>query len=212
MARANRPRLAALLILFGGPAVIGAAVLASFIARPSKTASIQPEASRVVASAAQPRPVSTPEPTLVIKHVLDIPSIAFGDWAWDEAGAPPGRLVMTVDLKAQTVSVFRSGHEIGTAAILYGANDKPTPLGRFPILEKDRDHVSNLYGAPMPFMLRLTDDGVAIHGSEVKWGYATHGCIGVPTAFAERLFAAASVGDVVIVTRGKLLKLGDRIN
>ncbi len=40
----------------------------------------------------------------------------------------------------------------------------------------------------MPYMLRLTGDGVAIHDSKVEWGYATHGCIGVPVAFAKALF------------------------
>ena len=85
------------------------------------------------------------------------------------------------------------------------------PLGRFPVLEKDADHVSNLYDAPMPYMLRLTGDGVAIHGSTVEWGLATHGCIGVPVEFARLLFGAVGKGDLVIVTKGELLKLGDRI-
>jgi lipoprotein-anchoring transpeptidase ErfK/SrfK len=90
--------------------------------------------------------------------------------------------------------------EIGRAAILYGADDKPTPAGTFTILEKKRHHVSNLYGAPMPYMMRLTWDGVAIHGSEVEWGSATHGCVGVPSEFAALLFAAARKGDPVLVT------------
>ncbi len=83
---------------------------------------------------------------------------------------------------AQVVSIFRDGYEIGTAAIIYGADNMPTPLGVFPILQKDATHVSNLYDAPMPYMLRLTNDGVAIHASDVRYGNATHGCIGVPTA------------------------------
>ena len=44
-----------------------------------------------------------------------------------------------------------------------------------------------------------------IHGSDVKWGSATHGCIGVPTAFARKLFAAVKLGDLVIITQGKML-------
>jgi lipoprotein-anchoring transpeptidase ErfK/SrfK len=31
----------------------------------------------------------------------------------------------------------------------------------------------------------------------VRWGAATHGCVGVPTEFARRLFEAAKVGDRV---------------
>jgi lipoprotein-anchoring transpeptidase ErfK/SrfK len=201
--------------------VLVAAALA-VIAALAVRAPANPVAPPPVGRAAAPRPVvaapkpgpapkAAPAPTLEIKRVLDMPAIAFGDWKWDEDGVPPGRMVMTVDLKAQTISVFRGGYEIGAAAILYGANDKPTPLGRFPILEKDADHVSNLYDAPMPYMLRLTMDGVAIHGSEVEWGLATHGCIGVPVKFAKLLFGAVRKGDLVIVTRGTLLKLGDRV-
>jgi lipoprotein-anchoring transpeptidase ErfK/SrfK len=53
----------------------------------------------------------------------------------------------------------------------------------------------------MPFMLRLTDDGVAIHGSNVRQGYATHGCIGIPLDFARKLFAATHKGDIVAILR-----------
>jgi len=45
----------------------------------------------------------------------------------------------------------------------------------------------------------LTADGVAIHASEVSWGKATHGCIGVPSAFARRLYGAMGLGDQVTI-------------
>src|SRR3546814_11132034 len=77
----------------------------------------------------------------------------------------------------------------------------------FSIMEKDEDYVSNLYDAPMPYMLRLTNDGVAIHGSEVEWGLATHGCIGIPTKFAALLFSQAGLGNHVIITKGKMLRV-----
>lgn len=210
---ANRTRTAALMVLALGAAAIAVMMM---MRAPADSVVVAPTlAARAVVArpvpATEPTTTPAPEPTLEIKRVLDLPAIAFGDWKWDEAGVPPGRVVMTVDLEAQTISVFRGGYEIGAAAMLYGANDKPTPLGRFPVLEKDADHVSNLYDAPMPYMLRLTNDGVAIHGSKVEWGLATHGCIGVPVAFAKLLFGAVRKGDLVIVTRGELLKLGDRV-
>ena len=139
-----------------------------------------------------------------VKRVLDIKGpLDHGSFVWDDAGVPPGPMVVTIDLEAQTLSVFRGGYEIGVAVILYGATDKPTPLGTYPIMEKDIDHVSNLYDAPMPYGLRLTNDGVFIHASTVKWGNATHGCIGIPMAFAKKLFAAVEVGDPVVITSGK---------
>ena len=65
------------------------------------------------------------------------------------------------------------------------------------------------YGnAPLPYTLRLTEDGVSIHGSNVRWGFATHGCVGVPSAFAAKLFAALNVGDEVQIVSGRSRKQG----
>jgi lipoprotein-anchoring transpeptidase ErfK/SrfK len=66
-------------------------------------------------------------------------------------------------------------------------------------LEKNPNYYSHNYHAPMPYMLRLTNDGVAIHGSNVREGYASHGCIGVPLDFARLLFGATNKGDLVAV-------------
>lgn len=135
-----------------------------------------------------------------IKSILRVPArMQFGDFRWDDGGVPAGPLWIRVDKRAQIISVFRAGHEIGTAVILYGADGLETPVGKFPILAKLKDHHSATYDAPMPYTLRLTQDGVAIHASDVRWGLATHGCVGVPDGFAKRLFAAASVGDEVFV-------------
>ena len=135
-----------------------------------------------------------------IVSILNVPGkMNYGDYRWDDKGVKPGRTWIRVDLKSQMISVFRSGHEIGTAVILYGADSVPTPKGKFPILAKLKDHRSATYDAPMPYTLRLTADGVSIHASNVRSGYATHGCIGIPEGFAAKLFAAASVGDEVLI-------------
>ena len=164
------------------------------------------------ALAAPAAPAANPD--FVVRRILDIPGpLKMGEFHWDESGAPAdGPVVITVDLDAQVLSIFRGGYEIGAAAILYGREDKPTPLGAFPISQKHARHVSNLYGAPMPYMMRLTNDGITIHGSDsVAPGYATHGCVAVPVPFAKRLFEAAKLGDVVIVTKGKRLQMGEPI-
>jgi hypothetical protein len=142
--------------------------------------------------------------SLAVHSMLNITrAMRFGDFVWDAAGAGPGALIVRIDLGRQLLSVFRGQDEIGSAVILFGTDGKPTPTGRFAILEKDAHHVSNLYDAPMPFMLRLTNDGVAIHASNVREGWATHGCIGVPPDFAKLLFAAARKGDAVFVVGAK---------
>ncbi|WP_235902646.1 L,D-transpeptidase family protein [Sandarakinorhabdus oryzae] len=133
---------------------------------------------------------------LNIRHKLN-----FGDFVWDDRGIADGETWIMVDLKGQTMSVFRGGHEIGATAVLYGADSKPTPAGVFPVLEKARTHRSTLYDAEMPFMLRLSWDGVAIHASNVQVGQATHGCIGVPPAFAKRLYNQVQLGDLVSVAK-----------
>lgn len=160
-----------------------------------------------------PAPASTPvNDPFVVKSILDIDGpIRFGDYYWDESKAERGPLVITVDLAARTLSVFRNGHEIGATAILKGYGSKPTPTGVFPITQKDADHVSTIYEAPMPYMLRLTPDGVSIHGAKVEKGYATNGCVGVPEEFAAKLFRRARLGDKVVITDGKRMGLGDAI-
>lgn len=138
-----------------------------------------------------------------VGSILAVPGrMHYGDYRWDDKGVPEGRTWVRVDLKSQIISVFRGEQEIGTAVILYGADGLATPTGKFPVLAKLKDHWSQTYDAPMPYTLRLTGDGVSIHGSNVRWGYATHGCVGVPTAFAAKLFDAVSVGDDVLIVGG----------
>ncbi|UIJ46122.1 L,D-transpeptidase family protein [Sphingomonas cannabina] len=200
----------------GAVALVAAATAHSF-APPA------PKPAPAAAAPAKPKP-SAPKPAalakspaeepFVVRRILPIDGKPFrhGDWYWDEKGAPAtGPIVVTVDRKAQVLSVFRAGYEIGTAVILYGADNTPTPVGVFPITEKDADHVSNLYDAPMPYMLRMTNDGVSIHGSNVQIGYATHGCVGVPIPFAKLLFEHVKLGDRVIVTESKTIGMGDPI-
>jgi len=178
------------------------------------TARAMEQAPTVAAPVIAQAPKKAPEDPFVINSILPIEgTIRYGDWFWDESRAPKtGKLVITVDLDARVISVFRNGHEIGTAVALLGTKSHPTPVGVFPILTKEKDNVSEKYdNAPMPWTLRMTWDGIAIHGSPVMNGYASHGCVGVPDPFAEKLFAIAKRGDKVIVTRGKMVGVGDKL-
>jgi hypothetical protein len=124
-------------------------------------------------------------------------TLKYGEFVWNDQGVAEGPVTVHVDLRRQLVSVFRDGQEIGAAVTLYGADGHETPAGRFPILVKIQDHWSATYDAPMPYTLRLTEDGVAVHGSDVRPGKATHGCVGVPVEFARRLFEQVDTGDIV---------------
>jgi lipoprotein-anchoring transpeptidase ErfK/SrfK len=136
-----------------------------------------------------------------VQSILNVPKrMHYGDFIWNDRHVPKGPVWVRVDLKQQLISVFRAGHEIGTAVILYGAEEKETPDGVFPVIAKIKDHKSVTYGdAPMPYTLRLTNDGVSIHGSDVRWGAATHGCIGVPLEFAQKLYGQVSRGVQVVI-------------
>lgn len=160
-----------------------------------------------------PAVASKADAGFVIKRILPISGpLRYGDWHWDEANVPAGPLVITVDLDARVLSVFRGGYEIAATAVLLGTTEKPTPTGLFPITEKDADHRSNIYdGAPMPYMMRLTNTGITIHGTKVQNGFASHGCVGVPTPFAKKLFGIAALGTPVYITRGKMVGLGDSL-
>ena len=137
-----------------------------------------------------------------IKSLLAIDKpLEHGGYRWNDTGIAEGPTWIRVDLNSQILSVFRAGHEIGTAVVLYGAQSKETPPGVYSVIAKARKHRSSLYDAEMPFTLRLTNDGISIHGSNVRWGAATHGCIGVPLPFAEKLFDAVATNDQVVVLR-----------
>jgi lipoprotein-anchoring transpeptidase ErfK/SrfK len=192
-----------------GPAV---RMIAEPVVQPLPAAAPKPAPKAAARPAAKPaRPEAQP---FIVKSILPIEgTIRYGDWFWDESAAPAtGQLVITVDLEARVLSAFRDGHEIGTAVVLVGTPSHPTPLGVFPVLDKSRQHFSRKYdNAPMPWSLWLTRTGIAIHGSPVMNGYASHGCIGVPDEFAAKLFAATKRGDKVIITRGRMIGVGDKV-
>jgi lipoprotein-anchoring transpeptidase ErfK/SrfK len=188
---------------------IGASVLAGVAMMASCTGEVpqsaQPILDAAAAIAAKPpaaKPALATNPAAYpVKGFLGIErTMQAGEYAWNDEGVADGPRLIAVDLAAQRIYVYRDGYEIGRASILYGADDKPTPLGTFTVLEKKRHHVSNLYGSPMPYLLRLTWDGVALHSSLVEDGSATHGCIGLPDDFAAMIFERARIGDRVVIT------------
>ncbi|HEY0412248.1 MAG TPA: L,D-transpeptidase family protein [Allosphingosinicella sp.] len=167
-------------------------------------------APRLAPALPAPRPVplrpsalrATALADVPIRHELAIPRwLRPGEFAWDDEHAPPGgETIIVVNLAGRVLSIYRGGYEIGRSSIVWGSPDKPTPTGTFHILEKDADHRSRTYGgAPMPHMLRLTGDGVALHGSQMADDLATHGCVGLPREFAALLYRAARVGDRVLI-------------
>jgi lipoprotein-anchoring transpeptidase ErfK/SrfK len=118
---------------------------------------------------------------------------------------PKGPLVIVVSLKQQTVTLYDGLNKLATSPISSGMRGHETPTGIFSLLEKNRYHYSNLYGgAPMPFMQRVTNSGVALHAGQLPGYAASHGCIRLPYSFARKLFGITDIGARVIITNEDL--------
>lgn len=126
-----------------------------------------------------------------------------GDFLWAPEASPAGPIIIVVSLERQRAYVYRNGVLIGISTVSTGAPGHATPTGIFTILQKRVDHKSNLYDdAPMPFMQRLTWDGVAMHAGNLPGYPASHGCIRLPLAFAKHLYEVTELGLTVIITEG----------
>lgn len=136
-------------------------------------------------------------------QMLDIASLSLknGQSRWAAGADGDGDVRIIVSLPMQRMFVFRDGDLIGATSVSTGRSSKPTPTGEFTILQKQVFHRSNLYSdAPMPFMQRLTWSGIAMHAGYLPGYAASHGCIRMPRAFAERLYDITSLGGQVLVT------------
>ena len=121
-----------------------------------------------------------------------------GEFVWQPELASSGPVEMVVSIPLQIAYVYRGGTLIGVTTVSTGRRGHATPTGAFPILQKRREHYSNLYNnAPMPFMQRLTWDGIALHAGRIPGYPASHGCVRLPLAFARHLFGATELGGVV---------------
>lgn len=129
-------------------------------------------------------------------------TLAPGEFQWHAApDTVQGPLVIVVSLGDQRAWVFRNGQRVATSTVSTGKPGKETPTGVFPILAKKRMHHSNLYdAAPMPFMQRLTWDGIALHAGRIPGHPASHGCVRLPKEFARQLFELTARDETVVIS------------
>src|SRR6516164_8995073 len=120
-----------------------------------------------------------------------------------EAAAPRNAgepLMAIVSIKSQHVTIYDAEGWILRAPVSSGTTGRETPAGVFSVLQKDKDHHSNLYDdAWMPNMLRITWSGIALHGGPLPGYAASHGCVRLPYDFAEKLFDKVPIGMRVII-------------
>ena len=127
-------------------------------------------------------------------------SLRAGDYYWRDTDPSAGDVAVVISRSAQAAYVFRGGTLIGVASVSTGKPGKRTPLGEFTVLQKRVYHRSNVYSnAPMPYMQRLTWDGIALHAGHNPGYPASHGCIRLPRAFAILLFNVTQMGAAVAI-------------
>lgn len=115
-----------------------------------------------------------------------------------EAGEP---IMAIVSIKSQQVTFYDADGWILRAPVSTGTTGRETPAGVFAVLEKNKDHRSNMYDdASMPNMQRITWNGIALHGGPLPGYAASHGCVRMPFGFAEKLFDKTWIGMRVIIS------------
>src|SRR6516164_7649292 len=115
-----------------------------------------------------------------------------------DAGEP---IMAIVSIKSQKVTIYDADGWVLRAPVSTGTTGRETPAGVFSVVEKQKDHHSSLYDdAWMPHMLRITWNGLALHGGPLPGYAASHGCVRMPFGFAGKLFDKVRIGTRVIIS------------
>src|SRR3954451_8550686 len=146
-------------------------------------------------------------------------------WDGDHTSGPPS---IKISLGEQRAYFYKGGVLVGVSQLSTGREGLNTPVGRYSIIQKDKDHVSSKYGdfvdaqgnvvvpnvdvekdkkppgtkfkgAPMPYFMRIVG-GVGMHAGYLPGYPASHGCIRMPEFMAENFFKAVSPGTPVTIT------------
>ena len=125
---------------------------------------------------------------------------------------------IVVDLAKQEAFAYENGELIYSGWVSSGRKRFRTPTGSYTILAKEKLHISDqwpqkkLYkhgkrilqkgGAKMPYMLRLTWSGIALHEGYTPNHPASHGCVRIAKRLAKKLYEWAEMGTLVVI-KGK---------
>ena len=132
--------------------------------------------------------------------------MASGAWADDSAAKKEIR----VFIERQILIALENDEEIYNFDIVTGRDGKETTAGRYKIFRKHEKYTSKTYGSEMPYTMFFTNDGKAIHGTQMATlrsylhSYLTdsvgsQGCVGLTDDNAKALFEWAPMGTPVIV-------------
>ena len=105
---------------------------------------------------------------------------------------------IVVSLADQRLYAYHDQQLIAWSNVSSGRPGHETPTGSFTVSEKDVDHHSNVYNnAPMPYFMRLTDEGVGLHAGQLPGYPASHGCVRLPMGMARELYQHVESGTPV---------------
>lgn len=123
----------------------------------------------------------------------------------DTGAKPQGPLIIAISIEKQKLRVYDANGFFAESPVSTGMRGHSTPMGIFSIIQKRKLHHSNIYsGAPMPYMQRITWSGVALHAGVLPGYPASHGCIRMPMAFAQKMWNWTRMGARVVVTPGEM--------
>ena len=153
------------------------------------------------------------------------PQDSISYWDGDGLGGKP---TIKISISQQRAYFYKGGLLVGISQLSTGREGTNTPTGKYSIIQKDKDHVSNLYGdyvdsqgnvvmpnvgikthpkppgtkfkgAPMPYFMRITPGGVGLHAGYLPGYPASHGCIRMPEFMAASFFSSVSTGTPVTI-------------
>jgi hypothetical protein len=116
-----------------------------------------------------------------------------------QPGSDADRTRVEVDLSAQTATLIRDNATVKTAPISSGKKKFRTPTGEYVVTNKHRHWKSTLYGASMPFYLRLSCRDFGLHAGHLPGYPASHGCIRMRDKDAADFFKQVPVGAKVVI-------------
>lgn len=182
------------------PAALIAAPVAPVEAPPGAAPVVTPPVAAPVAAPPAPAPVRAPAPAAVEAPVrVEAPAVATR-----RARLVPGTPCRTaaracIELSSNRAWLIRDGVvQSGPVPITHGRRGFRTPPGTFHVTFKNRDHVSSIYDAPMPYSV-FFNGGIAFHQGSLR--EKSHGCIHLSRTAAKAFFNSLSRGDMVQVVR-----------
>ncbi|MGE5562560.1 MAG: L,D-transpeptidase family protein [Bacillota bacterium] len=123
-----------------------------------------------------------------------------GQYMWVSSIPSEGETRVIIDRLTQMGYVYKGDKLIGVATVSTARQGHITPLGEWKILEKRPFYRSKKYdNAPMPWMERIDEYGIALHGGGTPGYPESHGCIHLPNKFAEKLYGLTKIGTKVVI-------------